>query len=278
MESCRGRTESWVVARLEDVCVIDDSRRVPVNQDDRTARIVGRSVSELYPYYGATGMVGWIDGYIFEGEHVLLGEDGAPFLDRSRTKAYVVTGRYWVNNHAHVLQALIDSRFLAHFLNQFDYHGFVTGTTRLKLNQAAMRSIPVLVPPLVEQRAIATKIDALFSELDKGVEQLQTIKQQLKQYRQAILKAAFEGRLTAAWRAEQQAAGALRHAEELVKRISTERAERYERKLRNWNQAMDEWETAGGNASGRARPRRPVRSVACSPTTELDGLPALPDG
>jgi type I restriction enzyme S subunit len=278
MESCRGRTESWVVARLEDVCVIDDSRRVPVNQDDRTARIVGRSVSELYPYYGATGMVGWIDGYIFEGEHVLLGEDGAPFLDRSRTKAYVVTGRYWVNNHAHVLQALIDSRFLAHFLNQFDYHGFVTGTTRLKLNQAAMRSIPVLVPPLVEQRAIATKIDALFSELDKGVEQLQTIKQQLKQYRQAILKAAFEGRLTAAWRAEQQAAGTLSSADELLEQIRKEREAHYEQQIREWKQAITDWEADGGKGSRCKKPRRPTMLQAAPPFTDEEWmrLPQLP--
>lgn len=223
MERHPRKPASWAIACLEDICVIKDGMRVPVNQDDRMARIEGKSPSELYPYYGATGAVGWIDDYIFEGEHVLVGEDGAPFFDPIRTKAYVVTGRYWVNNHAHVLEALIDSRFLSHFLNQFDYHGFVTGTTRLKLNQAAMRSIPVLVPPLVEQRAIAAKIDALFSELDKGIEQLQTIKQQLKQYRQTVLKAAFEGKLTAAWRAEQQATGNLPTDGELLERIRRER-------------------------------------------------------
>ena len=79
------------------------------------------------------------------------------------------------------------------------------------------------LPSLVEQRAIVAKIEALFSELDKGVEQLQTIKQQLKQYRQAVLKAAFEGKLTAVWRAEQQAAGTRLTADELLERIRRER-------------------------------------------------------
>jgi type I restriction enzyme S subunit len=191
-------------------------------------------------------------------------------------------GDAWLNQHIFrvVPKSFIEKRFLYYTLLRLInvLYAKTHGSGMVHITKARFEDTIIQIPPLVEQRAIVAKIDALFSELDKSVEQLQTIKQQLKQYRQAVLKAAFEGKLTAAWRAEQQAAGALRHAEELVKRISTERAERYERKLRNWNQAMDEWETAGGNASGRARPRRPVRSVACSPTTELDGLPALPDG
>lgn len=81
MERHPRKPASWAIACLEDICVIKDGMRVPVNQDDRMARIEGKSPSELYPYYGATGAVGWIDDYIFEGEHVLVGEDGAPFFD-----------------------------------------------------------------------------------------------------------------------------------------------------------------------------------------------------
>lgn len=89
------------------------------------------------PYYGATGQVGWIDNHIFDEELVLLGEDGAPFLDRLRPVAYVIRGKSWVNNHAHVLRGVSCSNgFLLHQLNAVDYRPFVTGTTRLKLPRA----------------------------------------------------------------------------------------------------------------------------------------------
>lgn len=141
-----------------------------------------------------------------------------------------------------------------------------------------MANIPLPVPPLVEQRAIVAKIEELFSDLDKGIEQLETVKQQLRQYRQAVLKAAFEGKLTAEWRAEQQAAGKLPHADELLEQIKKEREERYQQQLQEWEQAVAEWEEAGGRESGQRRPRRPVRPKETPPLTEgeLKVLPVLP--
>ena len=90
----------WEVANLADVVDILDSKRVPVNAKDRANR------SGPIPYYGATGQVGWIDDFLFDEELVLLGEYGAPFLDVTKPKAYIVRGKSWVNNHAHVLRAL----------------------------------------------------------------------------------------------------------------------------------------------------------------------------
>ncbi len=121
------------------------------------------------PYYGATGQAGWIDGYIFDEELVLLGEDGVPFLDHSKNKAYLILGKSWVNNHAHVLRAIstvLSNKFLHYFLNQFNYHGFVTGTTRLKLNQSQMKTIPVLIPPINEQHRIVSKIESILARID----------------------------------------------------------------------------------------------------------------
>ena len=97
--------QGWIVAKINQVCDILDSRRIPVNAIERTSRIIGKQCSKLFPYYGATGEVGKIDDYLFEGEHLLLGEDGAPFLEPFKNKAYLVKGRFWVNNHAHILQA-----------------------------------------------------------------------------------------------------------------------------------------------------------------------------
>jgi len=195
--------EGWVWTTVEDCVEILDSVREPINATERKERIAGKSESELIPYYGATGQVGYIDDYLFDEELVLLGEDGAPFLDPFKYKAYVIKGKSWVNNHAHVLRAipgLMENKYLCHYLNIIDYHDYITGTTRYKLNQRSMKIIPILLPPLNEQHRIVTKIEQLFTKLDAGVKELKTAKAQLQRYRRSVLKHAFEGKLTAEWR------------------------------------------------------------------------------
>ena len=126
-------------------------------------------------------------------------------MDFSKDTAYLISDKSWVNNHAHVLRAKIEltsNQFLCHYLNTFDYHGYLTGTTRLKLNQSAMRKIPVPIPPLAEQNRIVKKINTLFTQLDAAVDSLKKAQIQLQRYRLSLLKAAFEGELTTKWRAE----------------------------------------------------------------------------
>ena len=181
----------WDYIPLGDAVDICDTLRKPINAKERQVRTSGKKQSELYPYYGATGQVGYIDDYLSDGEYVLLGEDGAPFLDAYSQKAYIITGKAWVNNHAHVLRSKSNNRFLCYYLNYFNYNGFVSGTTRLKLTQGVMRQIPVPVPTEAEQKRIVARIEELFSELDNGVETLRKTKQQLAVYRQAVLVEAF---------------------------------------------------------------------------------------
>ena len=192
--------ESWVSASLTDICEILDHKRVPVNNRERNRRIAGRLDAHLYPYFGATGQVGVIDDFIFEGQHILLGEDGAPFLEPLKDQAYLVQGRFWVNNHAHILRSMISNKYVYHYLNTVDYSSYVTGTTRLKLTKNALAAIPIHFPSLAEQQRIVAKIEGLFSELEKGIEILKKAGAQLATYRQAVLKHAFEGNLTAQWR------------------------------------------------------------------------------
>lgn len=168
-----------------------DSFRIPINKKERADRIAGKSAKELYPYYGATGQAGVIDGYLVDGEYVLLGEDGAPFLDAYATKAYLINGKAWINNHAHILKSKTNNKFLCYYLNYFNYKGYVSGTTRLKLTQADMKRIPIPDFSGEEQERIVSRIEELFSELDAGVDTLQKIKQQLAIYRQAVRKEAF---------------------------------------------------------------------------------------
>ena len=184
-------TSKWEWVALEDAVEKCDYLRKPVNSKERAQRVANKREDELYPYYGATGQVGYIDSYLSDGEYVLLGEDGAPFLDPFAKKAYLIKGKGWVNNHAHVLKSKLNNKFLCYYLNQVDYNGLVTGTTRYKLTQAAMKRILVPTPDLVEQERIVSKIEELFSKLDASVAELKTAKEKLKVYRQAVLKEAF---------------------------------------------------------------------------------------
>ncbi|MED8693200.1 MULTISPECIES: restriction endonuclease subunit S [unclassified Escherichia] len=191
--------EGWVETQLENIVDILDSMRVPVNNSERQSRIAGKKENELYPYFGATGEVGKIDDYIFDEELVALGEDGVPFFDGHKNKAYMLYGKTWVNNHAHVIRAisgLSHNKYLCHYLNQFDYHDYVNGGTRLKLTQANMRKLPVSLAPLAEQKIIAEKLDTLLAQVDSTKARLEQIPQILKRFRQTVLAAVVNGKLS----------------------------------------------------------------------------------
>lgn len=191
MKTSKAAQSAWEIAALGELLEIRDRDRIPVNADERAQR------RGIVPYYGATGQVGWIDDFIFDEELILLGEDGAPFLEGDKPKAYVIRGKTWVNNHAHVLRAFASSpsAFWKYQLDQVDFHAFVSGTTRLKLSQGPMRQIPLLVPPLPEQHRIVEALESYFTRLDDAVATLERVRRNLKRYRASVLKAAVEGRL-----------------------------------------------------------------------------------
>jgi len=160
----------WRWAKLGDVCDFLDSRRVPINETERQKRIAGRSKDQLFPYYGANGQVGWIDDYIFDEPLILLAEDGGNFGSATKPIAYGVSGKYWVNNHAHVLRPrqLVDFDYCLQAIRiRPDVGDLVSGSTRAKLNQETAASIPLPLSPLPEQKRIAT----ILSEQMAAVEQ-----------------------------------------------------------------------------------------------------------
>ena len=176
-----------------------DSHRKPINAIERGDR------SGNIPYYGATGQVGWIDDFLTNEQLVLVGEDGAPFLDLMKDKAYIIEGKAWVNNHAHILRSYYGSTgnfYLLNYLNCFDYTGYVNGTTRLKLTQASMNTIPIPVAPLLEQQRIVDRIKSLFAKLDEAKEKAQAVVDGFELRKSAILHKAFTGELTEKWRKE----------------------------------------------------------------------------
>jgi len=191
--------EGWAAIPLEACVEILDSIRIPINSKERANR------KGNIPYYGATGQVGWIDDYLFDEEILLLGEDGAPFLDKSKPIAYIVRGKSWVNNHAHVLKAiesLMSNSLLKYYLDDFDFNDYVNGSTRLKLTQTSMKSIPVRLPPLAEQKRIVAKVETILTSVDKVRTRLDRIPDLFKRLRQSILAAAVSGKLTKDWREE----------------------------------------------------------------------------
>ena len=181
----------WEVKRLSWLTKCLDGKRIPLNAEER-----GRMQGD-YPYWGANSIVDYVDQWLFDEELVLLGEDGAPFFDRSRPVAFRVKGKIWVNNHAHVLrpQSTVDAGFLAHVLNCIDYRAFIDGSTRDKLTQSDMGEIPIQCPLVNEQRAIAAfldretaKIDSLFAKIRQAIDHL-------KEFRSALISAAVTGKI-----------------------------------------------------------------------------------
>ena len=192
--------EEWKWCRLGEVADCLDGFRKPINATERASR------EGNIPYYGATGQVGWIDDFLTDEELVLLGEDGAPFLDLLKDKAYIISGKAWVNNHAHILRSKYGesgNKYLLNYLNSFNYIGYVNGTTRLKLTQGEMLKIPFPLPPtLAEQQRIVNRIETMFAKLDEAKEKAQAVLDSFETRKAAILHKAFTGELTANWRNE----------------------------------------------------------------------------
>ena len=160
--------QGWKIKKLGEVCDILDSQRKPVTKKDRK--------EGQYPYYGATGIQDYVDSYIFDGRYLLLGEDGAKWgaMDKS---AFIIEGKCWVNNHAHILKVhdcLIDT-FAEYYLVFKDLDEYITGAIVRKLTQQALRDIPMLVPPIAEQEKIVAELDCLSGIIEKKKQQLKEL-------------------------------------------------------------------------------------------------------
>ena len=148
---------TWQVRPLGELCEVLDNKREPITKRDR--------IAGGYPYYGATGILDYVASYIFDEDLVLLGEDGAKW-GAGEKSAFIAGGKYWVNNHAHVLRPLkdrLDQQWLVYFLNFEDLMPLVSGLTVPKLNQGSMREIQVPIPPIAEQQRIVAILDEAFA-------------------------------------------------------------------------------------------------------------------
>ena len=154
--------KSWVWVRLKDITINRDKERMPISLRDRT------KVKKIYDYYGASGIIDKIDNYIFSEKLLLIGEDGENLIARSKPLAFFADGKYWVNNHAHCIDATDKQilEFICVFINAISIEPFITGSAQPKLTQDKLNSILVPIPPEKEQSAISKKIKQLYSVLD----------------------------------------------------------------------------------------------------------------
>ena len=151
----------WEKKKLEDVVEFLDGQRKPLE--------AGQRVSGKYPYYGASGIIDYVEDYIFDEELILLSEDGANILDRNYRVCFLAKGKYWVNNHAHVLRAMDGNvnGFICEQLESFDYRKYNSGGAQPKLNQATCRAIIMNIPCLEEQQKIADCLSSLDEVIEK---------------------------------------------------------------------------------------------------------------
>ena len=174
-------TAEWTTSRFEELAINFDGKRRPVKESDRRPG--------AFPYYGASGIVDHVDGYLFDGEYLLIAEDGENLRTRQTPIAFLATGKFWVNNHAHIVTGneRADTRFLMYALRHIGIDAYLTGAVMPKLTQGNLNRIEVRHPPIHEQRAIARVLGAL----DHKIEQNQRTAQSLERLARAIFRAWF---------------------------------------------------------------------------------------
>lgn len=175
----------WNEYKFEELTINYNTKRIPLSSKKRLEK------QGEFNYYGAQGIIDSIDEYIFEGEYLLIAEDGANLETRNQDIARLTkkNEKFWVNNHAHIVKSneKSDIRYLKYFLNYSDISGYVTGSAQPKLNKANLSSIKIILPPLEEQKAIAK----ILSDLDEKIEVNNKINKNLEEMAQAIFKQWF---------------------------------------------------------------------------------------
>lgn len=180
---------SWEWSSFGSITTSRDGERVPVSKEERSRR------GKVYDYYGASGVIDKIDDFLFDKPLLLIGEDGANLVNRSSPIAFIARGQYWVNNHAHVVDAFSEQflQYLELYINAIDLKPYVTGTAQPKMNQAKMNSIPVAIPPEAEQVRITSKVRELLEacdDLESRLESNQTTRARLLN---AVIREVLEG-------------------------------------------------------------------------------------
>lgn len=190
--------EEWKEYNFNDITINYDKNRIPLSSKERETK------KGEYRYFGAQGVIDYIDNYIFDGQYILLAEDGENLKSKKQSLVQFVSGKFWVNNHAHILTGneKCDIRFLFYLLDSMDFTPFITGSAQPKLSQQSLSKIYLKIPPLPIQQKIA----AILSSLDDKIELNNKINTNLEQQAQALFKnwfvdfEPFGGKMPEGWK------------------------------------------------------------------------------
>ncbi|MCB8820924.1 restriction endonuclease subunit S [Microvirga rosea] len=183
--------EHWELGALKRFVSFLDGKRVPLSSEERSHR------SGRYPYYGASGIIDWIDEFIFDEDLILVSEDGANLINRSTPISFIATGQYWVNNHAHILRPH-DGQLVywSERIEAIDLVPFVTGSAQPKLTIDALANLPIAVPPSASERdKITSKILSIKASIGPLIQEAEAAIMLLQERRSALISAAVTGKI-----------------------------------------------------------------------------------
>jgi type I restriction enzyme S subunit len=182
--------EHWEIKPLKFSFNNLNNRRIPLSAEERTG------MPKNYRYYGASGVIDMVENYIFDEPTVLIGEDGANLLSRSTPLAFEATGKYWVNNHAHILSPIEGPfSYWSNLLCSVQYDPWITGSAQPKLTKDNLGSILLPRPPVEEQHSIADFVNKTASKIDPMIDLAETTIEKLNEYRTALITAAVTGKI-----------------------------------------------------------------------------------
>lgn len=179
----------WKIRRVKDILEFHNHRRIPLSSADR-----GVMTERIYDYYGASGVIDKVEDYIFEGRYILLAEDGANLLTRSKPLAFFASGKFWVNNHAHILKPIRGNEFFwVHSLEAQDFSLAVTGSAQPKLSMQNLGRFQIPVPPEKEQDEIADYLESKLKELNSVTSAIKSQITTLTAYRKSLIHECVTG-------------------------------------------------------------------------------------
>ena len=179
----------WVLSKVMYVLEFHNNVRIPLSSEDR-----GKREGE-YRYYGSTGIIDYIDDYLFDGEYILIGEDGSNLRLRTYRLSNVVSGKFWVNNHSHILSSKDgNNHYYSHLLELTDFSNYITGSTQPKLTMDNLKTVPMISPPLSEQQQIVEYLDEQTQLIDNTISIEEKRIKLLKEYRQSLISEVVTGK------------------------------------------------------------------------------------
>lgn len=183
--------EHWEVKKLGFVFKSLNTKRIPLSAEER-----GIMESRTYDYYGASGIIDKVENFLFDEDLILIGEDGANLLTRSKRLVFIATGKYWVNNHAHIIRPIEGNlNYYCELLELIDYSIYITGSAQPKLTQEALMSIKIVAPPLIEQNEIYSFISDEMNKIDSLISKAKQEIELLKEYKTALISEVVTGKI-----------------------------------------------------------------------------------